>query len=150
MKMKLSKIIGYYETLTGRGSGRTINPNAIINKTFPAKLSYGISRNIKKMEEEIDSYNEERKKICERLAEKDEDGKPVMQDAENGDKEYKLTDKNRKILVKELNDLLDSEVEIEIHMVSEGVLDQCVSCDRYNLPTTKDLVTLDFMIEPGK
>lgn len=146
MKMKLSEIISKYNSITGLKDGK-MNPNAILNKTFPAKLEYGISKNVKKFEDEIASYNKEREKICKELCEKDKDGNPVM---ENEGKSYKLDEEAKKTLDKELNDLLDAEVEIEIHMVPESVLDQCMSSERYHVPSTREVLILLFMLEDGE
>lgn len=131
MKMKLREAISRYNNLA-----------ALTTQTYPTRLSYAISKNLKKLEDETKNYEEERKKVCERLAEKDEKGAPIIED----DK-YVMTDANKKTLSKEVDDLLNMEVEVEIQIVDVSVLDQCDTSERYHVPTAKEIIALDFMLK---
>lgn len=135
MKMKLSEILEHYKSMTNSG---------ILDQTLPAKLSYAISRNVKKLEDEVKVYEDERKKLCERLAEKDDKGAAKMIE-KSGSMIYDLTDEAAKTLSEELDDLTASEIEIDIHTVGESVIEQCDQ-DRYHIPTARELAVLDFMI----
>ena len=125
----------HYNALTQRPS--------IVDQALPSKLSYAISRNVKKLEEEVRSYNEEREKICKRLAEKDEEGNPITKDGK-----YDISDENKKILDEELEALLDTDIDVDIQMVDiDPILDQCDAAERYHVPTARELMTLEFMIK---
>lgn len=114
----------------------------VIDQVYPPKLNYILSRNMKKMEEEIKNYEEERKKICERLAKKDKNGRPVIKEGK-----YDLTKENERILNDEVNELLEMDVEINIQSVEiEPILEQCDAVERYHVPTARELLELDFMI----
>ncbi len=133
--MKIKDAIMHYNVLAQRPS--------ITDQTLPSKLSYAIGRNVKKLEEEVRSYNEEREKICKRLAEKDEEGNPITK---NG--KYDISEENKQIIDEELNALLDTDIDVDIHMVDiDPILDQCDAAERYHVPTARELMTLEFMIK---
>lgn len=135
MEMKMKDAIMHYNALTR-------NPS-IVDQALPSKLSYSISRNIKKLEEEVKNYNEERERICKRLAEKDGDGNPITKDGK-----YDLSKENKQILDNELNSLLNTDIDVDIHTVEiDPILDQCDAAERYHVPTARELMTLEFMIK---
>lgn len=140
MKMKLKEVIEHYNGLVSINTdGQTL-----LSKRFPVKLSFGISKNIKKLEREVEDYQKERIKICESLSNKDEEDKPIMIKKEDGTEVYDIPD--RKLFDEEIKELLDTEVDIDIHMVEEAVLDQCSESERYDIPNTRDLMIIDFML----
>ena len=133
--MKIKDAIMHYNALTQRPS--------IVDQTLPSKLSYSISRNAKKLEEEVKNYNEEREKICKRLAEKDEEGNPITKYGK-----YDISEENKRILDEELDALLDTDIDVDIHTVEiDPILDQCDAAERYHVPTARELMTLEFMIK---
>lgn len=135
MEMKIKDAIMNYNSLTR-------NPS-IVDQSLPSKLSYSISRNLKNLEEEVKNYNEEREKICKRLAKKDEEGKPITKDGK-----YDIDEENKQILNDELNALLDTDINVEIYMVEiDPILDQCDAAERYHVPTARELMELEFMIK---
>lgn len=135
MEMKIKDAIMHYNALTQRPS--------IVDQTLPSKLSYFISRNAKKLEEEVKNYNDEREEICKRLAEKDEEGSPITKDGK-----YDISEENKKILDEELEALLDTDIDVDIHMVEiDPILDQCDAAERYHVPTARELMALEFMIK---
>ena len=134
MEMKIKDAIMHYNALTQRPS--------IVDRTLPSKLSYSISRNVKKLQEEVKSYNDEREKICKRLAEKDGEGNPIIKDGK-----YDISEENKKILDEELDALLDTDIDVDIHTVEiDPILDQCDATERYHVPTARELMALEFMI----
>lgn len=144
MLMKLSDVVDYYNKLT-----KSRRPSqAIIDRVFPAKLSLTISRNVKHLEEECATYEKERGKICERLAEKKEDGSPVIVE-KDGKSTYKLTDENLEILDKELAELMNTEIDIPIQTVDSSVFEQCDSSERYYTLSAREMLCLSFMIKEG-
>jgi hypothetical protein len=114
-----------------------------------AKLAYAVAKNIRLLETEIKSiqdaskpseefvkYDEERVALCGKFAKKDskdepviEDGRFVMSSPERFEEEFtKLREENSEILeerdvqMKEVQALIDDDVEVELHMVSADAL----------------------------
>lgn len=120
------------------------------NRVFPSKLSFAISYNYEKMNREAERIEKERKKLCERYAEKDEKGEPVMvSSVVDGVKtqEYKMSEENRKAFNDEYEDLLNTEVEMEIRTVKMEVIEAVEAKERYSIPTIADMVGMSFMLE---
>lgn len=139
MKMTEREVNRHYRNLAGIG-----------NLVFPAKLSFAISCNLEKLQKEAERIDKERKNLCERYADKGDDGKPVMLDVVvNGEKtqEYKMSEDNRKLFEDEYNSLLDAEVEIDIRTVKTEVVERCEAAERYSIPTVAQLLAMSFMLE---
>lgn len=128
--MKLKEMIHQMDGLTRQAS-----------KIYTAKLGYAISKNIKTFQEVIKEYDENRIKICERYAEKEEDGKVRIEN----DK-YVFTEENEKIVNEECADLQDVDQKISIMKVPFSELERC-EADRYDMPSVADVNDLMFMIE---
>lgn len=123
---------------------------SLSKKVFPSKLSFAISCNTEMLQKEAERAEKERLKICERYAEKDENGKPIMlNNIVNGNKvqEYKINEEGRRALLEEYNDLLETEVEIEIRKVNASILEKCETADRYTIPSVADINAMAFMLE---
>lgn len=139
MKIKLGEVHAYAARLT-----------TLSKKVFPAKLSFAISCNTEMLQRELERAEKERQKICEQYAEKDEEGKPVMTDNVVDGKKvqaYKLSEENQRGFIEEYNDLLDTEIEIDIRKVKANILDKCETSDRYTIPSVADITALSFMLE---
>lgn len=138
MKMTIREAINHFGGLTA------------INKAFPVNLGYAISRNIKNLQVEVKSYDDERKKLCQRLSAKDANGKPIMIDKGNGTQEYDISDADKEMLAKEMEELLETETDVDIRMMPESVFEKIAESERYDIPDISDFTALDFMIESGK
>lgn len=139
MKMKEKEVSKHFSDLAGMG-----------NLTFPSKLSFAISYNLEKLQKECERIEKERKKLCEQYADKDEDGNPIMEKSViNGTETqtYKMSDENRKTFNDEYNELLDTEVDIEIRTVKSEVIERCEQVERYSIPSVSQLFALSFMLE---
>lgn len=139
MKMKEKEVNKHFSDLAGMG-----------NLTLPSKLSFAISYNLEKLQKESERIENERKKLCEQYADKDEDGKPIMEKSIiNGTETqtYKMSDENRKTFDDEYNDLIDTEVDIEIRTVKSEVVERCEQVERYSIPSVSQLFALSFMLE---
>ncbi len=139
MKMKEKEVNRHFSDLAGMG-----------NLTLPSKLSFAISYNLEKLQKESERIENERKKLCEQYADKDEDGKSIMvKSIINGTETqtYKMSDENRKIFDDEYNDLLNTEVDIEIRTVKSEVVERCEQVERYSIPSVSQLFALSFMLE---
>lgn len=127
--MKLLEIINSQSTLAELNNCKGLS----------SVTAYRIAKNIKVIDEELKVYNDQRVKLLEELANKDEEGKPIIKE-ENGMKEYDLSKENKVKLQEEIDKLLDEEVNIDIKKVS---LEQL---DRAGLSPAQ-LSTIEYMIE---
>lgn len=107
------------------------------NAKLPVKVAYAITKNINKINSDLKAYNEEKAKLIDKYAEKDEEGKLKADEYGNVTlKEEYIQDWNRDIA-----ELLSIENEIDIHMIQ---LDDLLNSD-YNI-SPAELAAIDFMI----
>lgn len=83
----------------------------IAQKQLPIKVSYAIAKNISKIESELKTYTNERQKLIDRYSEKDENGKPTVDEFNQITIQKDLTEDWNK----DIKDLLSIENEIDIH-----------------------------------
>ena len=116
---------------------------ALEEKHYPVRLSYAISKNINALTREVKQAEKERIKICESYASKDAEGKVQIQD-----NSYLFPDdKSKEACVADTDELLETEVEVDIFSVGNDVLEACEASERYDIPTIAEMSTLMFMIE---
>lgn len=108
----------------------------ISQKQLPVKVSYAIAKNIKKLESELKIYNKEREKLINKYCIKDDEGKNVIDEDNN----LKIADEHLETWKKEINELTDIEVDIDIHKFN---LDSLLDYDM----TPAELMIIDYMIE---
>ena len=102
------------------------------------KASDAVSKNIKKIEKEIEAYNEERAKLLDKYGEKDEDGNLVVSEEQN----IKIVPENVEKWNKDLSELLDIEVEVDIHKLKFSVLEESGT-----VMSISGIQSIDFMLE---
>lgn len=123
MKLSNQKII---DIINGIGN--------ILNMSLPVKASYAISKNMVKLEKEAEIYNKEREKLLSKYGAKNEDGTLKVNETGNVDIEN-VEDWN-----KDIKELLEIEVDIDIHKFS---IDEIINCNM----TAREVALIDFMIE---
>ncbi|MEG2246299.1 MAG: DUF1617 family protein [Peptostreptococcaceae bacterium] len=108
------------------------------NTQLPIRVSYAIAKNISKIEKELKIYNSERQKLLDKYCIKDDDGKNKIDE----DNQLKIADENLEDWNKEINELLDIEVDIDIHKfnVDDLLNSNC-------LLAANELMLIDYMIE---
>lgn len=124
--------------LTNERIVNTINVLGELNNAkLPVKVAYAITKNINKINSELKAYNEEKAKLIDKYAVKDEEGKLKADEYGNVNiKEEHVEDWNR-----DIKELLSIENEIEIHIIQ---LDDLLNTD-FNISPAY-LATIDFMI----
>lgn len=128
MKITLRKLVENAETL-----------GAINHKQgLSRKMSYAIAKNTKKIENELEIYNCERQKLIDKYCVKDDEGKNLM----ISDNQLKIADEHLEEWNRDLQELLNIEVEIDIHKFN---IDDFYNsnCDL----TPAELIAIDYMIE---
>ena len=128
MKLSLRKLVNGSQQLS----------NIAYKQGLPCKLSYALAKNIKKIESELQIYNSEREKIIEKYCVKDEDGKLKL----NKDNTYDIKEEFIDVCNKEINSLLDIEVDIDIHKIKINDLYNS-NCDM----SPAELMVIDYMID---
>lgn len=108
------------------------------NMQLPVRTSYVISKNIKEIEKELEIYNEERKKLLNKYAEKNEDGSLKVDEIN----QVKIANENLGDWNRDINDLLDIEVDIDIHQfpINDLINGNCEM-------SATELMLIDYMIE---
>ena len=109
----------------------------LTHKQLPIKVSYAIAKNISKIEKELEIYNKERQKLIDKYCLKDEEGNLI--DENN---QFKIADGNLEAWNKDMNELLDIEIDINIHKFTKDDLFNS-NCDI----TPAELMLIDYMIE---
>lgn len=138
MKMTLKKAIEHFDGL-----------NEVDNGAYPISLSYAVSYNLEVLSKELKKYEQARIKLCEQYANKNEDGTP-MKITENVNgvtrSAYNISDDNWKLLKKEIDELLETEIELDIRTVKMEVLSRCEENERYDIPSVTVVNQLMFML----
>ena len=112
---------------------------ALVHKTgLPIKISYALAKNISKIERELEIYNKERQKLIDKYCVKDEEGKAIVDE----NNQLKIADEYLEAWGKDINELLDIEIDINIHKFSEEYLLNS-NCDL----TPSEIMLIDYMIE---
>ena len=105
---------------------------------LPIKVSYAIAKNIKAIENELNIYNSERQKLLDKYCVKDKEGKNKIDE----NNQLKISDENLSDWNKYINELLDIEINIDIHKFSKDELFNS-NCEM----TPSELILIDYMIE---
>ena len=115
--------------------------NTIIAKKLPIKLSYAISKNMTTLEDEAKVIDDNRIKLAQTYAEKNEDGSPKVIN-----NSYVISDLES--FNKELNEYYKSETNIEVCKIDSNELDK-LDDPRYDTLSPSEIMTLQFMLEDG-
>ena len=91
----------------------------IAQKDFKAKLAWSIARLLKSAETEIQSFNETRMNLIKKYGEKDENGELVTDEKGN----CKIMTENVNTFTEELNELINTEVEINANKINFNLLE---------------------------
>ncbi|WP_286233358.1 DUF1617 family protein [Romboutsia ilealis] len=111
---------------------------ALTQKQLPVKVSYAIAKNISKIENELKIYNIERQKLIDKYCVKDEEGNNVIDE----NNQLIIADENMTDWNNAINELLDIEVEIDIHKFN--INDLMYSNVEF---TPSELMLIEYMIE---
>lgn len=99
------------------------NSESLLKKQLPVKVSYAITKNITKLETEIKAYSKEREKLIEKYS-----------DGEGIKPEY------AKAWGKDIRELLEIEIEIEIHKFKLEAL------EGYDI-SPAEIMLIEYMVE---
>lgn len=131
MKVKNKDIVAF---LNGIG--------VIKDKRFPVKVTYAINKNIKAVTGAAEAYNNTFDELRNQYMDKDANGN--IQYDEDG--EPKFLEGKREEFLKELEELREIEVDINLNMLTYSDIEKCDS-DKYSTLTVRDMEALDIMLK---
>lgn len=111
-------------------------------KKFPVKVSYAIAKNVELLKKECQDLEQQRVRLCEMYADKDEGGKPITKDGK-----FSLQEGAQQKLQVEYEELLKEEAALDFYMVDSVELEKCDLNERYDVPTAEDYMAMDFMLK---
>lgn len=127
MKIKNSEVIAKLN-----GLAEVINRG----EKYPVKFSFALSKNMKALEALNKDFEATRNKFLDEFNVKDENGSPAYQTTGK----IEIAEEHREEWKKSMDELLDIEVELNVHTISESVLD--------GMEITPDVLYIcDFMFE---
>lgn len=112
--------------------------------TLPRKISYAIAKNLVKLEKELKIVLAQKEDIANNYALKDEEDKFIL--SEDGKNYTFESSDKKKEYISELEELLDTEIEVDIMTFDVSELDKCEESDRYNILTPVQEASLSWMI----
>lgn len=130
MKMTLNEVLENHKNLL-----------EISGKKLPVRFSYAVSKNLKKLGDEVRLIQEEQSKLAKEYCEKDEEGKPKQ-----NDKGYLIFKDNGKEFMTEYNEYLNTEIEVDVHKIPFAEIERTEE-DRYDILSPAELAGIEFMIE---
>lgn len=113
--------------------------NTLLEKRFPQRISYAIMRNTNSFQNELDIYLNSLKKLTSNYSEhfiKDKNGKPVITSTGVPD----VKDEVKNDYIKELNELIEIEVDIELFKIPEETFNY--SDEKYDVLSPRELIWL--------
>ena len=127
IKLKISDLISSVETL-----------QKLSQKDFKAKLAWSIARLLRAAEAEMQSFNETRMNLIKKYGEKDENGELVVDDKGN----CKIAPDSAEQFSKELNELVESEIEINANKINIELFDD-VNFTPYEMSVLEPFIEMD-------
>ena len=110
----------------------------VASKKLPVKLGYALSVNLAAVEPAFKAYNDQRTKLVEECAKKDENGKPLIED--NNYIFEDISKWNESIL-----ELLEAEADVNVSTVSLDILEKCDD-PAFDKLSVIELASIKFMI----
>lgn len=126
--MKASTIQNIYMNLSGVGA-----------KELPVKMSFVLSRNLKKLREVVQDIDAKRNELLNKYGEKDDKGELIV--ADNGS--VKIPDADK--FMAELNEVLNADVDITLDKVTEADIEKCDN-EKYDSLTVDEIGALEYMM----
>lgn len=128
MKMTLNEILIRYSSIV-----------KLSEKKLPIKLSYALLKNIFKLRNESEIIDNNRIKLAEIYAEKNDDGSPKTKDGN-------FIIENEEQFHKEFDDYCQTEIEVDICKCKRSEFDKLEE-PRYDALSPSEILSLEFMIE---
>lgn len=110
--------------------------------TLPRKVSVAVARNLIMFEKEFKLSDEQKKDIAQRYADKDEKGEFIVEDNQYTFK----TQEDREAFTREIKELNEVEIDLDIMTFEADELEKCEKIDRYDILTPVQEASIGWMI----
>lgn len=128
--MRLKDLISMHESMA-----------SLKSKKMPVRLAFKLGRNMRKLNEINNDYEQSRMQLIRKYAEKDDKGELAMFD--NGS--IRINRENLNDFSNELRGLLDTDLSIDFDMVTDAELEMCDD-PRYDPLSPSEFEALEYMI----
>lgn len=128
MKMKNSEIVEFLNVCS-----------ELRKKRLPVRLAYAIKKNMSSVQEAATAYMAEREELITRYAKKDKNGEYLTEN-----NHYIMEDKDG--FEKDMRELLEIEIEMEIHTVPITTAEKCDEDSKYDALTLEELNIIGYML----
>ncbi len=118
MKLKVKELLGMKTGL-----------QAILNCPLPVRISFELIKAVQSFDNEYEAYEKARKKLYEKLGEKDKKSGNIT-----------IPKKNTKKFKKEIEELLDTSITIEVKKIKVSDLGNDVKISPVQLNALKDII----------
>jgi hypothetical protein len=132
MKVKLNDVIN------AQGSFQKLSTM----EALPGKMTYTIFHNIRKLEIEIKAFDDMRQKLFEKYGEECEECEETNEKTKKINKFKRIKKENVEQFTKEVNEVLEKEIEVDIWKITAEDIKQLTSS-----PSASTLLPIAFMIE---
>lgn len=100
-------------------------------------VAYRVGKNIKLLDDELKSYDDARTKVLEEAANKDKDGKAIIDEAT---RQYDIPEDKLQEALQEIEKLQDEDINIDIRKVTVEDINKAEL-------TPRELMSIEFMLE---
>ena len=131
--MKVSEIVKAYNSLVKF-------QNKYKEKKLPSKVSFIIARDVKKMQDVVDDFEEKKNEALREYGEKDDDGQLVI----GNDNSVKIIDQDK--FWEDVNAVLDTDIEMHLERLTMADLEKCDQ-EGYEHLDVEDAMDLECILE---
>ena len=110
--------------------------------TLPRKVSVAVARNLILFEKEFKLMDDQKKDIADRYADKDKNGNFIVTENQYTFK----TDADKEDFTREIKELNDVEIDLDIMTFEADELEKCEKIDRYDILTPVQEASIGWMI----
>jgi hypothetical protein len=151
-EIKLIDVLNFKQGLNSVNSLKGVKfAYAVSKNSKKVDVEIEAFKEVQKPHKEFEAYEKERLEMCVEKSEKDENGNPIIVDLGNGQQKYKIADEvwfenfikslqeqykesiqNREQQMKDVENLLQSNIEIDFHKVGVNDLPQDITAAQLN------------------
>lgn len=109
-------------------------------KGLASVVAYRIAKNIKAIDNELETYEKTRVNLVKEYANKDEAGNPITKKDDNGNNMFDINNENMKTLAEEIENLQNEIIDIELKKLTLEDIDSAGL-------SPLEMSSIDFMLE---
>lgn len=144
VSLKNSEVLSSFNALNQLVNEFEVRTSGDNPERVPIKLTYAVSKNLKKIAKEAKELEEFRRDLLKKVAELDESGTIKQEMDEEGNNTGRVvfkSDEDRERFNKDLTELYEEEVQLQLHKVNMDDIDE------FGIENYKLIFILDWMFE---